>query len=62
MEAVFFDQLNQLLNDNKLRELRSTLVEMNSADVAEFMADLPEDKLIPVSYTHLKTLDKRECR
>ena len=48
MEAVFFDQLNQLLNDNKLRELRSTLVEMNSADVAEFMADLPEDKLILV--------------
>ena len=48
MDAVFFDQLNQLLNDNKLRELRSTLVEMNSADVAEFMADLPEDKLILV--------------
>ena len=48
MEAVFFDQLNQLLNDNKLRELRSTLVEMNSADVAEFMTDLPEDKLILV--------------
>lgn len=48
MEAVFFDQLNQLLNDNKLRELRSTLIEMNSADVAEFMTDLPENKLILV--------------
>ena len=46
MEAFSFDQLFELLENNSFKELREHLVQMNSADVAEFMTQLDEDKLI----------------
>ena len=48
MEAFSFDELFELLKNNLLKELRDKLVQMNSADVAEFMTGLDEDKLILV--------------
>jgi len=47
MELFSFEALSKLIKDQNLRELRSRLEQMNTVDIAQFMAELdPEDLLI----------------
>ncbi len=46
MEDFIFTNLRELLDQNRLRDLRERLSEMNVVDIAEFIEELPEEKLI----------------
>lgn len=48
MEGIFFEELQELLEQNRIRELREQLTELNIVDVAEFMEEVEESKLLLV--------------
>lgn len=48
MEGIFFEQLHELLTQNRIRELREQLTELNIVDIAEFMEEIEESKLLLV--------------
>lgn len=48
MEGIFFEELQELLEQNRIRELREQLTELNIVDVAEFMEEVEEGKLLLV--------------
>ncbi len=48
MEGIFFEQLRELLTQNRIRELREQLMELNIVDIAEFMEEVDETKLLLV--------------
>lgn len=48
MEAISFEKLFALLRDNRIKELKDQLVEMNVVDIAEFMMELEGEKQLLV--------------
>ena len=48
MEEMDFEQLKALLKENKLSELHSKLLEMNSVDIAEFLGETENEHLLRV--------------
>ncbi|MBR3843960.1 MAG: magnesium transporter [Clostridia bacterium] len=48
MEGIFFETLFGLLENNHIKELREQLTELNVVDIAEFMDQVPEEKLLLV--------------
>ncbi len=46
MEGISFESLFELLENNQIRELRRQLMEWNVVDVAEFMDEVDDDKLL----------------
>ena len=48
MEGIFFEELQELLEQNQIRSLRERLIELNIVDIAEFMEEIPESKLLLV--------------
>ncbi len=48
MEGIFFEQLQELLTQNHIRDLREQLIELNIVDIAEFMEEVEENKLLLV--------------
>ena len=52
MEGIFFDELLELLAQNRIRDLREQLTQLNVVDIAEFMEEIEENKLLLVFRTH----------
>ncbi|HPE15972.1 MAG TPA: magnesium transporter [Oscillospiraceae bacterium] len=48
MEAISFEKLFALLRENRIKELKNQLVEMNVVDIAEFMMELEGEKQLLV--------------
>ena len=42
------ENLKELLENNNLKELKNTLIEMNEYDIAEFLEELDESEMIKV--------------
>lgn len=47
-EEIRVEELNKMLEAKQLRQLKETLSEMNEADIATFMEDLPPEKTVLV--------------
>ena len=47
-EEIRVEELNKMLEAKQLRQLKETLGEMNEADIATFMEDLPPEKTVLV--------------
>ena len=41
-------KLKELLENNNLKDLKNTLIEMNEYDIAEFLEELEEEEMIKV--------------
>ena len=50
------ENLKELLENNNLKELKNTLIEMNEYDIAEFLEELDEGEMIKVFRYFLKLL------
>lgn len=50
MEDLFFEELTELVENNKVKELRSRLTEMNEVDVAEFISQIEAEEKMPVVF------------
>ncbi len=48
MDGIFFEQLHELLEQNQMKELRSQLTQLNEVDIAEFMGELEDERLLLV--------------
>ena len=48
MENTIFEELLELLEQRKIKQLRERLVDMNETDIADFLAMVPEQKLVIV--------------
>ncbi len=48
MEGIFFEELFPLLEENRIKELREQLTELNVVDIAEFMEEIDQNKLLLV--------------
>ena len=46
MENITIEEFEEILRDKKLSEAKNILKEMNEVDIAIFIQDLPEDRLI----------------
>lgn len=47
-ERILFDKLETMLNNKEYRELKKSLIEINVADIAEFICELSESKALMV--------------
>ena len=50
------ENLKELLENNNLKELKNTLIEMNEYDIAEFLEELDEGEMIKVFRLLPKTI------
>lgn len=46
MEGIFFETLLELLENNQIKQLREQLIELNVVDIAEFMEEVKDEKLL----------------
>ena len=50
MEDFIFEELAELLKNNKIIKLRDRLIEMNEVDVAEFISQIENEEKMPVVF------------
>lgn len=50
MEDFVFENLTELVKNNKLKELKNRLAEMNEVDVAEFISEMEMEEKMPVVF------------
>lgn len=48
MEGISFEELFELLENNRIKELREQLMDLNVVDIAEFMDEIGDDRLLLV--------------